>query len=891
VNAQTVAAPAHAGLAWDEPEIERSIPQRLRRVADCLPDQPAVQTEGLSYTFRELVERSNHLAAALAEVVTEPAARIPLLFAPGSALAVAAVYGVLRAGGCYTGLNPTAPLERNRAIWVDCLPAALLTDRQHADQAKQIANGERPVLVIEDLLAAPARLVEARPIDPDQLAALIYTSGSTGRPKGIELTHRQKLGRSRRTARTRGFGPGDRLVLSHQIAYSSATTSLITGLLSGATIFPIDLQQLSGPALLDFLRREAIAGFSMPIALFRQVMSQVDGVLELPHLRYLGLGGTFLLSSDVDTFRRHLPPTCLLDHSLATSEGGMVARNVLDSQTPITTPRIPVGRPIEGMEVLLWDDAGRPVPAGEPGEIVVRSAYLARGYWRNPELTEQVFLPDPDGGARRLYRTGDMGRWLPDGSLAHLGRKDQMVKIRGYRVELEEVELALQQLDSRQQTAVVARERDAREREAGELELVAFVVPPPGAAFSPVDLRRSLAAVLPDYMLPARFVRLQALPLTSSAKVDRQALRALPLPLSAPAETYAPPRDDLERQLTGLWESVLKVSPVGIHDNFFDLGGHSLAAIALLARVAKATGQSLAMTTLFQAPTVAQLAALLRGEGAASRLPPAIVNLQPLGSRPPVFLVPELEATAFNLVKLIRFMGVERPVYGLQPRGFEDGQRPFRTIPETAAYSVEAVRAVRPSGPYLLAGLCHGGTVAFEMARQLAAAGETIGGLYLVDLPPARPRDATLRERARGWVQNNRRRLRLWKSHTRERLNAARLPWTAPRQEAPPDAEPAATGLRPGRRLRYAQHLASLRYRASPLAGGASLILSAEYERRDRTASWQQLLPGGLEVEVVPHASHKELLGREIYLRAIANWLVRRLERAEAARPGERRGP
>jgi thioesterase domain-containing protein/aryl carrier-like protein len=414
------------------------------------------------------------------------------------------------------------------------------------------------------------------------------------------------------------------------------------------------------------------------------------------------------------------------------------------------------------------------------------------------------------------------------------------------------------------------------------------VAPPEGAAFAPSELRRGLAATLPDYMLPARFVRLDALPLTASDKVDRQALRALPLPATpaAPAETYVPPRDDLERQLAGLWEAVLKVAPVGIQDNFFDLGGHSLAAIALLARVAKLTGQSLAMTTLFQSPTVAQLAALLRGEAQPARLPPAIVDLQPLGKRLPLFLVPELEASALNLVKLIRFMGVERPVFGLQPRGFEDGQRPFGTIPETAAYYIDAIRALRPNGPYLLAGLCHGGTVAFEMARQLAAQGERVAGLCLVDLPPIRPQEAAVRERARRWVRGSLRRWRLWKGHTREYLKAANWPWrrTAVAEHTGPDVEATPTGVQPGRRLRYAQYLASLRYRPRPYAGPASLILSEEQRGREWLANWQQLLPGGLDIQVVPGATHKALLGRVVYLRAMADWLVERLEQAEATR-------
>ncbi len=866
-----LARPASA-TPFEPVNLDGSVPDRLRHVAARRPDHPALINGEQSYSYRELDELSDRVGAGLLGAVTEPGARVPLLFGAGGAAPVLALFGVFKAGGAYTALSPAFPLERNRALWDDSDPAALLTDRQHAALALDITRDARPVFILEELLEAPAP-PPIPDIQPEQLATIFYTSGSTGRPKGITRNHRQFLFRVARSQADFGVGPDSRIVMSRFLGFAASGT-VFGGLLNGATIHTLDLQRLSVPELVAFIQREAITSLSLPVSVFRQLADQVSDRLDLPHLRRLGLPGEALLKSDVDAYQRLFPATCTLAHGFATSESGGGTRFFITHDTVITTPRVPVGRPKDEIEVLLWDDAGQPVPPGEAGEIVIRSPYMSDGYWRNPELTRQVFLPDPDGGERRLYRSGDLGRWLPDGNLYHLGRKDQMVKIRGFRVEPAEVEVALGQVDPHLQAAVVARDR-----EPGELELVAFIVPGEGAAFSPLDLRRGLAAVLPPHMLPARFVKLEQWPLTASSKIDRQALKRMALPPAEPAETYVPPVDAQERQLAGLWESVLKVSPIGRHDDFFDLGGNSLAAIALLARIAKATGQSLPVTALFQSPTVAQMAAVLRGEGQGPALPAAIVNFNPLGDRLPLFLLPELESSAMNLIKLVRHLGVERPIYGLQPRGFEDGQRPFATIPEQAAYYVNAIRAVRPQGPYHLAGICYGGVVAYEVARLLQAQGQRVTALCLIDVPGVRPAGAGWPEALRRAVRGAGRRVFLWRAYLGERFS----PWRRRRLtgEAAQRLYDEQGRLQPGRRLRYAQHLASLRYRPRPYEGAAHLIRSAEHDERGPLKGWSAIVRGGLHVEVVPGATHHDLLGQGQHLRALAAWLADRLRRAD----------
>ena len=850
-------APASASLSFLPEEIEGAVAARFRRVAAHFPERPAIVTGSQTITYRELDALTDRLAGALAAALTGPQPLVALLFAPGAAAPLVALLGVLKARAIYVALGPAFPLDRNRAIWADAHPAIILADREHAAQAAAIASGQAPVWVFEELVAAPgAPVPSSAAFAPGDLAGLFYTSGSTGRPKGVPRTQRQMLHRAWLNARDLAYGPSDRIAQPHFIGFTVSISHVYGGLLNGAALYPLDLQQFTLPAVLDFLERHSITLFAPPIALFQELLSQLSRPVALPHLRLLMGGGDGLLKHDLDRFREFFPDTCALEHRLSMSEAGVVAHIQLTHQTPMPHLRVPVGYPVDGCEILLWDDDRQPVPPGAVGQIAVRSRYLSPGYWRSPELSEPVFLPDPDGGDRRIFLSSDLGRLLPDGALEYVGRKDQMVKIRGYRVEPQEVELALQKLDPPRQAIVVVREAAA-----GERELVAFSLSQPGLEFSPIDLRRALSAVLPDYMLPARFVQIERFPLTASNKLDRQALAALPLPPAAHAETYAAPSDDLERQLAGLWQAVLKLPLVGVRDNFFDLGGNSLTAIALMTRVAKSTGRTLPLTGLFQAPTIEQLAALLRAEG---QPPPSavLVPLQPLGSRPALFLAPELETTAINLVKLIRFLGVQTPVYGLNPRGFDGSQPPHATIAEAAAYYLEAIRAVQPHGPYLLAGMCHGAVVVFEMAQQLLALGETVPLLLLIDVSDLRPKAAPGVTPVRRWARGVRRQWYLWRQYTRER----RQP-----------------GQRPSLHLRYVQRLAYLRYRALPYPGRISLILSEEHQRRNVQAGWLQVAPSAHEIEVVPGATHVQLLRQEGYLRLMARWVLEHLERLEPA--------
>jgi aspartate racemase len=390
---------------------------------------------------------------------------------------------------------------------------------------------------------------------------------------------------------------------------------------------------------------------------------------------------------------------------------------------------VPIGRPIANARVYLLDAHLRPVPIGLPGELCIGGAGVARGYLDRPELTAEKFIPDPFGAGPggRLYRTGDLARWRPDGTVEFLGRTDDQLKIRGYRVELAEIEAALGQHPQVREAVVVAWEPAP-----GDKRLAAYVVARGAPAPATTSLRDFLRGKLPAYMVPAAFVPLAALPKTPNGKVDR---KALPAPQTA-AEADAPrtlPRNEEEKELLRIWEEVLGVKPLGVRDNFFEVGGNSLLAVRVFAAIHKSFGRELPVTALFQSPTVEELAKVLHPEVAFD--PTATVQvLNPRGTRRPLFVVHGgQDSWAMVYRHLAGHLGADQPLYILLPPRLAEGAVPYRRVEEAAAHHLREIRRVQPEGPYLLAGYCLGGIETFEIAQQLRAGGERIGLVAMVD--------------------------------------------------------------------------------------------------------------------------------------------------------------
>jgi aspartate racemase len=458
---------------------------------------------------------------------------------------------------------------------------------------------------------------------------------------------------------------------------------------------------------------------------FRQLaqVSADNGIFA--ELRLVRLGGEPVVRNDLEIFRQRFPDHCQFMNTLASTETGPISASMIEKHSVLPEGRVPVGRALRDVEVFLVNEQGQPVENSSDGRIAVRSAYLRQGYWRRPDETREKFRMDPSAPGTRVFVTNDLGRFLPDGNLEYLGRADRVVKIHGLRVDLSEMEAALRATDLFQE-AVVTTFQDISEG----CRLVTYVVPRLGKDCSFPVGRQSLQQLLP---VPSRFVMLRELPVLANGKIDRAQLsEKAAQTLAKEDQAGSDASDALGLQLVRIWEKVLGLDAVGTTDDFFALGGDSLAAATMLAAVDKFCGVTLPTSALLEAPTIQKLADLIRN-GGVGETNLRLVALRLRGNKPTLYCVPGAGGDALQVRLLARHLGEDQPVFAFQPRGF-DGRSPFpRSIEEIAKSYIDAMRLHQPRGPYYLCGLSSGGVVAFEMARRLVAEGEEVRFLGLLD--------------------------------------------------------------------------------------------------------------------------------------------------------------
>jgi amino acid adenylation domain-containing protein len=714
-------------VAFPRAAIEQSIAARFEEQAARHGDRLAVRTATESLTYRQLDAWANRLAHGILARRGNDPEPIGLLMSQGAPL-VAAILGILKAGKMYVPMDPSHPQGRNACTLEDAGVALIITDRADPAAAPIQESSARSVMPIDELGFGHPEQAPHLPLSGDTLAYVYYTSGSTGRPKGVFDTHRNVLHNIMRYSNSLQICPLDRLTLLQSPSFSGAVSSLFSALLNGAAVFPYDVaREGMGRSLASWLVREQITIYHSVPMIFRSI---AHGQGPFPSIRIIRLEGDAASRVDVELYRRHFEPGCVLVNGLGATETGITRQFFMSRETPLPHGIVPIGYATEDMHALLLDDGGQEVGVGPVGQIAIRSRYLASGYWRQPELTRAAFLPGPAGSGERIYLTGDLGRFQPDGCLEYLGRQGAGLKIRGHRVEPAEVERALLTLDAIREAAVVSG-TDPR----GNGRLVAYLVPA-GRPPVPVPvLRRALAGTLPDYMIPTRFVFLDQLPLSENGKVDRAALPAPGEGQVERATAYVPPRDPLEERLVGIWEELLNTQPVGVTDNFFDLGGDSLLAASLVLSLEQITTKELPATTIVTAPTIEQLANVIRG--GLSQRRDVLVPLRTGGTRPPFFCAVEHGGgVGAGFAALSRRLGADQPFYALQSAGLSGDEPPLTSIEAMAARYLEAVRGVQPHGPYYLGGRCFGGVVALEMAHQLIAQGDAVGLIFLLHVTP-----------------------------------------------------------------------------------------------------------------------------------------------------------
>ncbi|NUQ62306.1 MAG: amino acid adenylation domain-containing protein, partial [Pirellulales bacterium] len=710
-------------LQWNRTEedlpAERPVQALFSAHAAEHPSAPAVACGDVRWSYSELEERTNRLASYLAAEGVGPDVPVAVLIDRSPEM-IAAILGVLKAGGAYLPLDPAYPRDRLEYMIQDSGAAMVLTTQEESLRHSGLA--ERILLLDADwpsIAAQPASPPEY-PAASSNLAYVIYTSGSTGRPKGVAIEHGSLINLVAWQQRQYRFTGADRATQIAAPGFDASVWEIWACLTSGASLhIPPDELRRSPSQLIDWLVREQITIAFLPTPL-------AEAVLDAPwpaggSLRLLTTGGDELHRRPGAGHPFQLVNVYGPTENTVASTVAVVAPAELDDTRPS------IGRPIANTHAYVLDRNMNPVPMGTPGELYLGGAGLARGYLGRPELTAERFVPNPFAArpGKRLYKTGDLARWLPDGQIEFLGRIDHQLKIRGYRIELGEIETVLGEHDAVAQAAVAAWPD-----RGGQSRLAAYVVPRQGRTAPAVILREYLQRRLPEYMVPSALVAMDRLPLNPNGKVDRS---RLPEPESSHLERqYVAPRTPSEQLLAGIWQKVLGVDRVGASDNFFELGGHSLSAMRMMAEVEAATGVQLPLRDLFQHGTVEKLAEAIGGQQTRSvQLP--LVQIQAGGGDRPLFVVHPAEGVVVAYAAVAQRLKTSQPFYGLQAPGLEDEAAPLDGVETMASHYVEAIRTVQPHGPYLLAGWSFGGLVAFEMAQQLQATGDQVAWLALLD--------------------------------------------------------------------------------------------------------------------------------------------------------------
>ncbi|NHC34670.1 non-ribosomal peptide synthetase [Scytonema millei] len=772
------------------------IHQLFEAQADKTPNAIAVVYKDEQLTYQELNYRSNQLASYLQKLGVAPEVKVGICV-ERSLLMMVGILGILKAEGAYVPLDPTYPSERLKFMLEDAQITILLTQQSLAPLLKggwgdlqSLAPSSEDWGDLQSLAPSSGGWGDLQSLAPSSedwgdlqslapllkggwgdlqplyldrdweivaqqsgeninsgvtvanLAYIIYTSGSTGQPKGVLVEHRGLCNLAQAQIQTFDLKSEHRILQFASLSFDASVFEIVMAWAVGATLYLVPEAARLGSELISYLKDRAITHATLPPAVLKTLSPT-----QLPALQTLISAG--------ETCSPEIAARWASDRHFFNAYG-LTETTVWSTIAQVSDRKgTTIGRAIANTQIYILDAHLQPQPIGIPGEIYIGGVGLARGYLNRPDLTAERFIYGNHRGAQlcvptpdhRLYKTGDLARYLSDGNLEYLGRIDRQVKIRGYRIELGEIESLLLQHSAVEEAVVLAQED-----RSSNYRLVAYIVPnietnlsnsksklrwkrTKGATQNPKsdELRCFLKQKLPDYSIPSAFVVLPSLPLTPNGKVDRNAL--MKSNISSPERLFVTPKTATEATLTTLWANILKLEQVGIEDNFFELGGNSLLAVQLLEQVERQFEQKLPLSDLFGAPTVEQFAPLIQKWEKPKRNSKRslLVPLQPLGFKPPFFCIHPIFGVVLPYHELAHHLGTEQPFYGLQPFGMDGLHPPLTSIEEMATGYIEAVRQVQPHGPYQLGGWSFGGLVAYEMAQQLHQAGEQVSLLAILD--------------------------------------------------------------------------------------------------------------------------------------------------------------
>jgi len=712
----------------------RCIHELFEEQAKATPDARAVIFENQQITFGELDQRANQLAHYLCRRGVGPEVVIAVCMEPTVDLVVG-LLGILKAGAAFVPVDPSYPAERVAFLLQDSRASIVLTQ---ARVLETLPASAAETICVDSGWAEIAR--ESTTVPPprttsENAAYVIYTSGSTGQPIASVSPHHASLNRFAWMWKAYPFAADEICCQKTSLSFGDSIWEIFGPLLQGIPLVIIPGDVIKDPRrLVETLSANDVTRLVLVPSLLHVILEQeTDLARKLPRLKYWTSSGEALPLALAHSFKERFPDAVLINlYGSSELAADVTCYEVSNS----TLSSIPIGRPIDNTAAYILDGRFAPAPAGVCGELYIAGAALARCYLDRPELTAERFLPNPFSNhpGARMFKTGDLARYQENGVIEFLGRADHQVKIRGFRVELGEIEAALKSHPLvKNAVATLGQVSDYNQI------LLCHVVPNdkhPAVEDGKLsaELRSFLKAKLPEYMVPGAFILLEELPLTPSGKIDR---RSLPKPDRDRPEleaVHVAPRDDLEKRIAHIWEKLLGVQSVGIRDNFFDLGGHSLLAVRLVSEIEKEVGQRLPLVSFFQHASIEYLASLLR-QDVRSLSWPTLVEIQAGGPNAPLFCVSMPNVNALGYRSLARYLGTNQPVFGLQAQYPEDleGEHSQAAVNRIATEYLEALRAVRPTGPYQFVGLCRGAHIAYEMARRLEREGQEVALLGIID--------------------------------------------------------------------------------------------------------------------------------------------------------------
>ncbi|MGH8546047.1 MAG: amino acid adenylation domain-containing protein, partial [Gammaproteobacteria bacterium] len=880
---------------------------RFSEQARRVPNGLAIADNKATWSYNELERRTNQLANYLVATGIQPEDVIAI-YAHRNASLVWALLGILKAGGAFVILDPDYPDLR----LIDYLRAA-------KPKGWIEIEGERtvPEVLQEFVKDVPCRVRLKLPslataqkdgfldtystdfpgvtVAPDDRAYIAFTSGSTGKPKGILGPHGPLAHFFEWHIRTFELTETDRFSLLAGLSHDPCLRDIFTPLLLGATLFIPDPEKIASGHLADWLNEADIS-----IAHVTPAMGQLladDATVQCKSLRRIFFGGDTLREALLAKMTQLAPSASFVSFYGATETPQAMGYYLIPETAAVPVnagqgKKIPLGRGIEDAQLLVLNGTPNLAGIGELGEICIRSPFLSKGYLDDEPMTLDRFVANPftTTSGDLMYRTGDLGRYLPDGAVEFTGRADRQVKVRGFRIELEELESLLQDYPGVRQSVVVLRDDDSNDK-----RLVAYIVPERDQSLTVNELRDFLKQRLPGSMVPSSFILLDSFRLTPNGKIDRRALPACD-EAGRITRAFVPPRNTTDERLVAIWAKLLGLKQIGIYDDFFELGGHSLLAVRLFAQIEKEFNKRLPLSILFQGATIEHLADLVSQRSPLTN-PSSLVAIQPKGSKLPFFCVHELFGDVICYRNLAHHLGQDQPFYALQARGLDGTEEPFDDIEAMAAYYIDTIRTVQPHGPYVLGGLCFGGVVAFEMARQLRGNGESVALVALLDSGIGRGYGKltwwwrffqSLHRHIPSWLIGSLQLTRSqWSSLIKLKLTMAKTKldsaFRSARGDSPQNDIP--SRIRDLRdsfgfserhyRVAQAQYRASRKYHPRLYPGPVALFrarMQPFFSLHSPTKGWDRVAAGGVEIRVIP-GNHLGML-QEPHVRVLAKELT-----------------